>query len=210
MKLVAQSFGWPFRGHSLSIWLPGVLVTLLLPLLFIPLLGYAIATTRAAESDPSSAPPPWRVTSRLLWDGAWTSLAVFLTILPFAIVEEALAAGLTRPLRDPLFAHVGAILLLALPWGLFVLLHFPHATARFAASGNPRDLFDIGASLRGVRRDFGIWNVVAAAIVTGWAIGLACAGLLCVGIVPGTFYAILVSAYAAAALHPQGANPSPR
>jgi hypothetical protein len=42
--------------------------------------------------------------------------------------------------------------------------------------------------------------VSAAAIVTGWLVGLACAGLLCIGIVPGIFYAILVSAHATAAL----------
>ena len=76
----------------------------------------------------------------------------------------------------------------------------PHATAEFATGADPRVLFDVAASLRGVRRDFATWNVVAAAIVTAWAVGLACVGLLCVGIVPGVFYAILVSAHATAAL----------
>jgi hypothetical protein len=94
-----------------------------------------------------------------------------------------------------------AVLLLALPWGLLALLHMPHATAAFAATGNPRDMLDLARAVRGVRHDFATWNMVAAAIVTGWAVGLACAGLLCVGIVPGVFYAILVSAHAAAALH---------
>ena len=84
--------------------------------------------------------------------------------------------------------------------------HMPHATARFAQSGRVADLFDLAASIRGVRRDFATWNVVAAAIVTGWAIGLACVGLLCIGLVPGLFYAILVSAHASAALHDKGAN----
>lgn len=186
----------------------GVLVTLLLPVLFMPLLGYAIAATRAAATDPSAGPPPWRITPRLLADGAWTSLAVLLTILPFAVVEGALAAAMTGILRDALYAHLAAILLLALPWGLLVLLHMPHATSSFAASQRPADLFDIGKSWRGVRRDFAIWNLVAAATVTGWAIGLACAGLLCVGLVPGIFYAILVSAHAAAALHGPGPDPS--
>jgi hypothetical protein len=35
-------------------------------------------------------------------------------------------------------------------------------------------------------------------------------GLLCVGVVPGVFYAILVSAHAAAALHAKVANPAAR
>jgi hypothetical protein len=82
----------------------------------------------------------------------------------------------------------------------------PHATARFAQSSNPTHLFDLRASIRAVRSDFATWNLAAAAIVTGWAIGLACAGLLCVGLVPGVFYAILVSAYASAALHYQSAD----
>jgi len=208
VRLVAESFAWPFRGRWRATWVRGVLVTLLLPVLFIPLLGYAIAATRAAEADPSVGPPPWRITPRLLADGAWTSLAVLLTVVPFAIVEGALAAALTGLLRDALYAHVAAILLLALPWGLVVLVHMPHATSSFAASRRPADLFDIGKSWRGVRRDFAIWNVVAAAMVTGWAIGLACAGLLCLGLVPGIFYAILVSAHATSALERPG--PAPR
>jgi hypothetical protein len=56
-----------------------------------------------------------------------------------------------------------------------------------------------------VRRDFTTWNLAAAAMVTGWAIGLACVGLLCLGIVPGVFYAILVSAHASAALQNEAA-----
>ena len=123
---------------------------------------------------------------------------------------EAEAIERIAPTGDKLladiYAHVIAFMVLALPWGLLALLVLPHATATFAASGNPGDLFDLAAAVRGVRRDFATWNLAAAAIVTGWAIGLACAGLLCVGIVPGIFYAILVSAHAAAALH----RPDPR
>jgi hypothetical protein len=33
---------------------------------------------------------------------------------------------------------------------------------------------------------------------------VACVGFLCVGLFPGIFYAILVSAYASATLHPPG------
>jgi len=111
--------------------------------------------------------------------------------------------GLTRGAVD---SHVIAFFVLALPWGLVVLLVMPHATAAFAASGRPGDLFNFASSIRRVRSDFPTWNAVVAAIVTAWAIGLACAGLLCVGIVPGIFYAILVSAHAAAALHRQSSR----
>ena len=203
MRLVADSFAWPFRRRNVQSWVAGVVAVLLIPLLFIPLLGYAIAATRAAEEDPAQGPPAWPFTARLIGDGFWVSVAILLTLLPFALLWSPLSELLGRGV-DPLTARVIAVLLLALPWGLLALLHMPHATAAFAATGNPRDMLDLARAVRGVRRDFATWNMVAAAIVTGWAVGLACAGLLCVGLVPGVFYAILVSAHAAAALHRQG------
>src|SRR4029077_7291580 len=51
MKVVAQSFSWPFRGEWRSTWIVGLVTVLLLPVAFVPLLGYAIAATRAAELD---------------------------------------------------------------------------------------------------------------------------------------------------------------
>jgi hypothetical protein len=67
-------------------------------------------------------------------------------------------------------------------------------------------MFDLPGSIKAVRRDFTTWNLVAAAIVTSWAIGLACVGLLCAGLVPGALYAILVSAHASAALDVKSSN----
>ena len=101
-----------------------------------------------------------------------------------------------------------AAFMVALPWGALLLLLMPHATARFAVTQKARHLFDFGSSIRSVRREFAAWNVAIAAIVTAWAVGLACVALLCIGAVPGVFYAILVSAHAAATLHPEGENPS--
>ena len=200
MRLVAESFEWPFRHASASTWIAGLFTVLLLPILFIPLLGYSIAATRAAEQG-AAGPPAWHLDARLLSDGFWTSLAILITVLPFAVVLNPLGTGL-HFLHEP-YAHVVAFFLLALLWGLVALLFFPHATAAFAASGAPRDLFDAVATWRGVRANFMTWNVVAAAIVTSWAVAIACVGLLCVGLVPGVFYAILVSAHAAAALNRQ-------
>lgn len=210
MRLVADSFAWPFRARSSATWFVGCVCVLLLPLLFIPLLGYAVAATRSVQRDAAAGPPRWRFSGRLLRDGFWTSLAVLLTMVPFAILLNPLA-GLVRGVTpgEP-FPHLFALLILALPWGLIALLLLPHATAKFAEGGDPRDLFDAAGSLRNVRRDFMTWNVCAAAIVTAWAIGLASVGLLCVGLVPGVFYAILVSAHAAAALKGQGPGPSTR
>jgi Protein of unknown function (DUF4013) len=214
MKLVAESFAWPFRGRWRSGWLSGLLAVLLVPVAFIPLLGYAIAATRSAEVDAASSPPRWTISIRLLSDGFWTALVIALLTAPFVLTFSPLAAVLfdahvwtgNDVAVSQLYAHVAAAFLLALPWGLLFLLHMPHATARFAHTGTPIDLFDIPASIRSVVRDFATWNLAAAAIVTAWAIGLACAGLLCVGIVPGVFYAILVSAHASAALHVKGEN----
>ena len=218
MRLVAESFAWPFRGVWRSSWAAGVVALLFLPLLFIPLLGYAIEATRAAERDPSQGPPRWRVTGRLLSDGLLTTLAIAVLTVPFAVAFDPIAGVLfdahiwraTDPTLAQLNVHVLAFFGIALPWGFLLLLVMPHATSRFAASGNWVDLFDIPRSLRCVFSDFATWNLSAAAMVTGWAVGLACAGLLCVGVLPGVFYAILVSAHASAALHGQGANPPTR
>jgi hypothetical protein len=208
VKLVADSFAWPFHGDWRPKWAIGLLCVALLPLLFIPLLGYAIRATRAAQTDSSTGPPPWHLSGRLLRDGFWTSLAVALYTVPFWLAVNPLAHLLFRVellhSEDTdvarLYAHVLAALLLALPWGLWLLLVMPDATARFAASGRPGDLFNFPAAIGAVGRDFATWNMSAAAIVTGWLVGLACAGLLCIGVVPGIFYAILVSAHATTAL----------
>jgi hypothetical protein len=220
MKVVADSFSWPFRGDWKSIWIPGLLAVLLLPIAFIPLLGYAIDATRTAEKDAAASPPKWTPSARLLTDGFWTSIAIALLTAPFLVALNPVAATLyaahlwhvnDAPLSH-LYANVIAAFILALPWGLLLLLHMPHATARFASTGNPRDLFNFRRSINAVKNNFATWNLAAAAIVTGWAIGLACVGLLCIGIVPGIFYAILVSAHASAVLEterPKGQNPPP-
>jgi Protein of unknown function (DUF4013) len=214
MKVVAQSFSWPFRGEWKSRWVPGLVAVLLMPVAFVPLLGYAIAATRSAELDAAAGPPPWRLSGRLLVDGLWTAAAVVVFTAPFLLLVNPLAewifnARLWQVADTPvsqLYAHTAALFLLALPWGLLLLIHMPHATARFAQSGSPMHWIDIPESVRAVKSDFATWNLAAAAIVTGWAIGLACVGLLCVGLVAGVFYAILVSAHASAALYDQGAN----
>ena len=182
----------------------GVIAILFLPLTFVLVLGYAVQAVRAVEG-----PPPWR----LYPSGQWIAIALLLLTAPFAVVGFFLSAEL----HDPWLWHSSGTLLdvesattagliLALPWGIVVLLLMPHATARYAVSLRARDLFDFASSLRSVRRDFPAWNVTVAAIVTAWAIGLACAALFCVGVVPGVFYAILVSAHATAALHPEGTD----
>ncbi len=216
MKLVADSFAWPFRGEWRSRWAFGFLCVTLLPILFIPLLGYAIEATREAQINSSHGPPAWRLSGRLLTNGCWTSLAIGLFTFPFLLMWNPLAELLFRnqlwrsqdPVVSAVDAYVLAALVLALPWGLWLLLVMPHATAAFAASRRPSALFNFLASIRAVRRDFATWNVSAAAIVTGWIVGFACAGLFCVGIVPGVFYAILVSAHATAALTRQGSHSS--
>jgi hypothetical protein len=195
---IASSFTWPFRA-GLPAWIGGSIAVLLSPVAFIPLLGYAVEATRAKDQ-----PPRWRLSWRLLTDGAWMFIAVAATLLPFTLVLFAASRVIDG------IGLVVAFFALALPWGVVALLLLPHATAAFAASGKPRDLFDVAASMRGVRHDFATWNVAVAAIVTAWAIALACAGLLCVGIFPGIFYAILVSAHASAALaRPRAEDPHP-
>ncbi|MFI5282330.1 MAG: DUF4013 domain-containing protein [Candidatus Dormibacterales bacterium] len=216
MTRVADSFAWPFRGTWGPKWVLGVIGVLLMPLFFVPLLGYAIAATREAERDPSTGPPAWHLSSRLVTDGIWTSVAILIVSLPFAVGFNVLSSWLiyvhlyrsSDPAVTQLFAQVLAICILALPFGLVLLLLMPNATAAYAASGRPRDLFDPVRAVSALRHDFPTWNLAAAAIVTAWAIGLACGGFFCIGLVPGVFYAILVSAHASAALQRQGDDSS--
>lgn len=187
-----------------------MLCVLLLPVLFVPLFGYAVAAVRAAQRDARQGPPPWRWSRRLFSDGAWTALWLALSVLPFALIYTMVAAALQATPLDGAVAHVLAALVAALPWGVGVLLLLPHASARFAITGAASDLFDVRRALHDVRTGFASWNVAVAAIVTGWAIGTAAIGLLCVGVVPGVFYAILVSAHAAATLQREGPASSAR
>ena len=214
VKLVAASFAWPFRSKWHGAWLIGVPLVLLVPVAFIPLLGYAVLATRSASTDPGRGLPRWTASRRLLSDGFWVALAVILIAAPFALVLGPLATFIDQAhlwrvsdvALSRLYADIAAAFILALPWGIVMLLLMPHATARFAMSGRPGDLFDFQAAVRSVARDFATWNLAAAAIVTAWALGLACVGLLCVGLAPGIFYAILVSAHASAALNDAAAR----
>ncbi len=220
MKLVASSFAWPFRGAWGPRFAVGALMVLFLPIALTPLLGYAIAATRAAEQDPTQAPPAWSISMPTIADGFWTAGVLLLLSAPFVLAVNPLGGAIagmnllriSDPSLSQAYAHIVAALLLALPWGFLLLLLMPHAASRFAATRRPRDLFDFPAALSGVRRDFPTWNVAAAAMVTAWVLAVACVGLLCVGLLPGIFYAILVSAHASATLHsragPSRANPS--
>jgi len=191
-------------------------LVVLLPLSFILVLGYAVDATDYASEHRGEGPPPWRL-RRIYPAGQWMALALALLTAPFALALIPLSNAIHAPglwhstgvLLD-VEAFVGAALMLALPWGIVLLLVMPHATARFATTRQARHLFDFPASLRSVRRDFAGWNIAVAAMVTAWAVGLACVGLLCVGLVPGIFYAILVSAHATATLHPEGTDSSSR
>jgi Protein of unknown function (DUF4013) len=209
LNRIADSFSWPFRGSWRQPWLIGVIAILFLPLTFVLVLGYAVAAVSAAGEHSGHGPPPWR----LYPGGAWVALALVLLTAPFVLVGIAVSNALhiaamwhsNGTLLD-VESFISALLILALPWGVVVLLLMPHATARYAATHRARDLFAFASSLRGVRRDFAAWNVTVAAIVTAWAIGLACAALFCIGVVPGVFYAILVSAHATSALSSTGTD----
>lgn len=192
-------------------WIAGIIAIVLLPIGAIPLLGYAIECTRAAEGD---GPPAWRLSPRALGEGLAVLCAIAVVTAPFVLIAIPIASALHSPslwhatsLLLDVESDASAALIVALPWGIAMLLLMPHAVARFAKSGSPRDLFRFVASLRSVRRDFAAWNVAVAAIVTAWALGVACIALFCAGIAPGVFYAILVSAHATASLHPEGSRP---
>jgi hypothetical protein len=138
---------------------------------------------------------------------------------PFALLWWPISSLVARLLArtgigptDPLLARAWALdiagFVVLLPWIGLLLILMPAAAARFAVSGKAGDLFDFRTSLATDRSHVGEWNLAVAAVVTAWILGLACAGLLCVGAVPGVFYAILVSSHATATLIPPGAGPA--
>jgi hypothetical protein len=204
---------YPFRPGWRRAWPLGVLLVAIWPLAFIPLLGYAVAAVRSAAADPGAGPPAWRWNGRLITDGGWTALALALISTPFVLLWWPLSGLLDAVMKrlhigpaDPVLVRAIAVdvagALVLLPWIGVLLVLMPVATARFALSGRPGDLFDYRAVVASVRSRLGDWNLAVAAIVTAWIIGLAAAGALCVGLLPGLFYAILVSSDATATLAP--------
>lgn len=208
MDRVADAFLYPFRPGARRAWLVGIPLVALLPVGFIPLLGYAVAVIRSSAADPAAGPPPWRPVRRILCDGLLVAAILGILTLPFALLVPPLAGAAGRSVSgfgfDPFLigpiAAVIAAAVSALPCGILLLVIMPAATARFAASSRAGDLFDVPGALRLVRRRFAPWNLVVVAIVTSWAIGLAGMGLALVGVVPGIVYAVLVSAHATGTL----------
>lgn len=207
MDRIAESFSFPFRRGAGRAWLIGIPLVVLLPLGFVPLLGYAVAVVRSAAADPAAGPPPWRPLPRLLAEGLLVALVIAALTAPFALLATALTdpargqlAGVADPFVRSGLATVIAVAVAALPWGILLLVLMPPATARFARSGFAADLIDVPASVRSVRRLFPAWNLVVVAIVTAWAIGLSGVGLALVGVIPGVLFALLVSAHATASL----------
>lgn len=201
----AASFGYPFRAGWRHVWAVGVPLAFVCPLGIVPLLGYAIAATRAILAG-ELAPPPWRASARLLRDGALLLCLLLLVTVPFALAidlgSERIAPAF--PVAGSVVRRAYAVLAVGLPlavaWAFVMLVLVPSGVARYARSGRPADLFDAPAALRTLRRRFWTWNVAGVPIVTAWAIAVLAvpAGLL--GAPFAAFYAILVSAHASSTL----------
>lgn len=172
--------------------------------------GYAVQATRAALADPEAPPPGPHLDLRLLRDGVLTCACVLVLTLPFALLAGLAGSAMSNVLHptsdafyDRAYALTAAALLLALPWGLALLLLVPANLAAYVVSGRLSDLVNPVLAFQRVSARFLDWNLATVAIVTGWLLGFAALGLLCVGFLPGAFYAILVSAYATASLAPR-------
>jgi hypothetical protein len=207
---VIASFLYPFRGERrLRRWLAGIGLVALLPLTFAAVFGYAVACVRSAACDMAGPPPAWRIGPGLLRDGAWSALQAAALTAPFALVAwllDTLVARVWHPTADAFLdsalAWIVAATVAALPWGVVMLVVVPPTLASFAVTGRASDLARLRLVVACVRGRYADWNLVLVGITTAWAlaaIGFAVVGL---GIVPGAFYAILVSAHACSALAP--------
>lgn len=207
---VIASFLYPFRGRGrLARWLVGPALVLVLPVSFPVLFGYAVGCVRNAACDPDAPPPPWHVGGRLLTDGLWTALQAAVLTAPFAVAARLLAAllaGAWHPtggaFLDAALAWIAAVTVAALPWGVLLLVVVPPTLARFALTGRPADLAGLGWVVRCVRERYAQWNLVVVGVTTAWALAAAALAVAGIGVVPGAFYAILVSAHACSALAP--------
>ena len=120
MDLVAASFAWPFRGDWRPRWIVGLTLVLLMPIAFVPLLGYAVASTRSAWSNSADGIPRWVMSARLLTDGLWVAIAVVVLTAPFAIAINPIATlighahlwQVTDPALSRLYANLAAGFLL--------------------------------------------------------------------------------------------------
>jgi hypothetical protein len=207
---VVASFLYPFRrGGRATRWLVGTACVVLLPAAFPLLFGYAVGCVRASACDPAASPPRWRVSRRLVADGVWSATQAALLTAPFAAVAWTMARALGRAWHptgsafpDVPLTWVVALAAAALPWGVLLLVVVPPTLAAFATTGRVLDLADVRLVTRCVTARYTEWNLVVAGITTAWAVGMVGLALLAVGVVPGVFYAILVSAHACASLAP--------
>lgn len=213
----AQALVYPFRKGAGAAWLAGIPLLLLFPLTFVVVFGYAVLATRASLEAPAAAPPHLRLDARLLRDGLLAAALVLAITLPFALLAWPLASAIVMsnvlhaagsPFLQRAYGLLAAGLALALPWGLAMLAVVPPNLAAYAAGGRAADIFSVPRALARLRGHLLDWNLASAAIVTAWAVACAGAGLLCIGFLPGAFYAILVSAHASATLaRPPSAGP---
>ena len=207
---VIASFLYPFRGERrLRRWLAGIGLVALLPLTFAAVFGYAVACVRTAACDTDEPPPAWRIRSSLLRDGAWSALQAVVLTAPFALAAwllDMLVARVWHPtggaFLDAALAWIAAVTVAALPWGLLMLVVVPPTLASFAVTGRASDLARPRLVVACVRDRYADWNLVLVGITTAWALAAAALAVVGVGIVPGAFYAILVSAHACSALAP--------
>jgi hypothetical protein len=197
---VIRSFVYPFRGPWRGRrWLLGVCLVALFPMTFPAVLGYAVACVRSAACDPTAPPPRWGLHLR---DGSWAALQAAALTAPFVLLAWLLLEPLfARFLWTPL-AWIAAVTVAALPWGVAMLVAVPPTLASFAVTRRPSDLARLRLVLSCVRDRYADWNVVLVGITTAWVLAAVGLAALVVGIVPGAFYAILVSAHACSALAP--------
>ena len=159
---VAAAFLFPFRGGRPTVfrWLAGLALVALFPLTFVAVFGYAVACVRAASCDPGGGPPGWLAAGwRMLGDGCWSALQAAAITLPFVALAWALSVEVARlwhPTGDVFVDRALALTVggsvAALPWGVLMLVVVPPTLARFALSGRPADLAQLGAVIACVRR----------------------------------------------------------
>lgn len=166
------------------------------------LAGYMIRLIRGAAGGETHPLPEWDDLSGIFMDGLYAIAAYLMYLLPVIVLSIVLAvvvgaANFGEGEPSPLVALVAVVwwMIVALIM-LAILVFVPAAMVRLALKGTIRSAFDFEKIFDFIKRNIGNYLLaILAFILANFAsqFGLL---LLCIGIIPASFWATAVGAYA--------------
>ena len=200
-------------GRSLSFffqdpdWVKKILLGSLFSLLAIFIVGsffvagYMVRLIRRSARGEAYPLPEWDDLGGIFVDGAMAVGAYFVYVMPIILlyVVGALGLGIGLGGDDPSIAVSVLLAVLVLFFALLMLcvvFYFPAALIRLALAGNFGAAFEVRPNWEFIRRNIG--NYLLAFLIVFLANLISQFGILlfCIGIIPASFWATSVSAFA--------------